>query len=307
MGKDYYAALGVPRDADDTAIKKAYRKAALKWHPDKNKAAQAKFQEVSEAFEVLSDPKKKRLYDQFGEAGLGVSTDSDGPSPGPQAGPGFAGFSTGGGGTFHGSDPFRVFEAMFGTMDVDEAMGMGGMGGMPGINLTGMRQGGMGGMGGMGMPQKQAPSVEHTLNISLEDLYCGTTKRMRITKKMLNGGDAQVDKSIAIKPGWKDGTRITFEREGDEQPGVIPADIVFVLKTKPHQRFEREGNNLLTVVDLTLEQALTGFELPVETLDGRFVTVREAGLSTSAHRTVIRGEGMPSQKNASTKGDLIIR
>ncbi|CAM9493291.1 unnamed protein product, partial [Choristocarpus tenellus] len=233
MGKDYYKALGVDRKADETAIKKAYRKAALKWHPDKNKAEDApkKFQEISEAFEVLSDPAKRRAYDQFGEAGLGGGADDSAPgAPGGFSGfPGFAGFQTTGGTTFHSSDPLDLFHSMFGTMDVDEAMsgggvfgdspfvgGMGGLGGMMGMmgNMGGGR-----GTGGMRTGiTRQAPSVEHVLNLSLEELYTGSTKRMRITKKTALGADAQVDKSIAIKPGWKDGTRITFAREGDELP-----------------------------------------------------------------------------------------
>lgn len=150
MGKNYYDVLGVPKGTSDaTAIKKAYKKAALKFHPDRPGGDKQKFQEVSEAFEVLNDEKKKKAYDMFGEAGTGP-----GPVPGPSGGSDDPGgpFSAGGhpfesGGTsfftttngspnngpstgFHStrSDPFSVFESIFGTMDVDKAMGGGGRG-----------------------------------------------------------------------------------------------------------------------------------------------------------------------------------
>lgn len=155
MGRNYYDVLGVPKGtSDEAAIKKAYKKAALKFHPDRPGGDKVKFQEVSEAFEVLSDSKKKQLYDRYGEAGLGASGgatpdddvgsgggDSSGrPSANPFGGRGGGGgggqtfsFSTGGGrgnSNFHGSDPFSVFESIFGTMDVDQAMGTGGPGGL---------------------------------------------------------------------------------------------------------------------------------------------------------------------------------
>lgn len=154
MGRNYYEVLGIPKGtSDEAAIKKAYKKSALKFHPDRPGGDKVKFQEVSEAFEVLSNARKKQLYDRFGEAGLGpgggstADDDGDGgdssqPQGNPFSGRGGGGggqtfsFSTtggrGGGGrsnNFHGSDPFSVFESIFGTMDVDQAMGTGGAGG----------------------------------------------------------------------------------------------------------------------------------------------------------------------------------
>jgi DnaJ-class molecular chaperone len=105
--------------------------------------------------------------------------------------------------------------------------------------------------------QKKAPPVHYPLNVTLEELFKGTTKKMRITSKKVMDSSGRtapvsVDKEIAVKAGWKDGTKITFESEGDEGPGVTPADIVFTLHTKPHERFVREGDNLVyTVSDYT--------------------------------------------------------
>lgn len=159
MGRNYYDVLGVPKGtSDEAAIKKAYKKAALKFHPDRPGGDKVKFQEVSEAFEVLNDPRKKQLYDRYGEAGLGPSggaTPDDDVGNGGGDGSGRAGanpfggrggqtfsFSTTGGGAgsnFHGSDPFSVFESIFGTMDVDQAMGAAGAGGLGAYTGVGAR------------------------------------------------------------------------------------------------------------------------------------------------------------------------
>ncbi|KAF9912807.1 hypothetical protein EC991_008669 [Linnemannia zychae] len=191
MGADYYGILGVSKDADDTQIKKAYRKLALKYHPDKNSAkdAQKKFHDISEAYEVLSDKNKRTIYDQYGEEGL----KGGGPPPGAGGfgggGGGFGGFPGGGGGGGHpftfstggggggggfrptdAEDIFKQFFASFGGggggggmhgmgMDEDDDMGGGGgfRGGMPGMG--GM--GGMGGMPGMGGGRRAGARPQH--------------------------------------------------------------------------------------------------------------------------------------------------
>lgn len=317
MGKDYYQILGVTKKATQDEIKKAYRKLALKWHPDrvaedKKVEAQAKFQEIGAAFDTLSDPEKKRIYDQVGEEGLnGAGSMPEGyadqfKSAGGGGGGGFGGggagpkfnFSSGGGGMpggmpggmggmggmpggggqqFHFSNADDIFKNFFGTADPFQArggdnssdeeggmpfkMGGGGMGGMPG----GM--GGFGGIPGMGgMPggqrstslprnmaqqrQEKAPPIQHDLAVTLEELYTGANKKMRITAKKYDPATGRTtsvstDKQITIKAGWKDGTKITFEKEGDQAPGVVPADVIFVVKTKPHDRFTREGDDLM--------------------------------------------------------------
>lgn len=271
MGKDYYKILGVSKDSSQEDIKKAYRKLALKWHPDrcppdKKEESQKKFQDIGEAFEVLSDVEKKRVYDQVGEEGL-----RGGFPEGGESGPGGPQFHFGGmpGGakSFHftSSNADDIFRSFFGTGDPFQAEGMdpfggagggmpfsfmmggmpGGMGGMPG-GMGGM-PGGMGGMPGMSsrmggasqqQPLKKADAIHHPLKVSLEDLYTGITKRVRITKKIADASgqivSASVDKEIQVKAGWKDGTKITFEREGDELPGTIPAGNYFIISTTIH-------------------------------------------------------------------------
>lgn len=126
------------------------------------------------------------------------------------------------------------------------------------FNLNGFPRDGHGGPGG---PQhrKQDPPIIHELRVSLEEVFNGSTKRMKISRKRLNpDGRAMCteDKilTIEIKRGWKEGTKITFPREGDESPNTIPADIVFIIKDKPHPHFRREGSNIVYPVRVSLRQ-----------------------------------------------------
>jgi DnaJ family protein B protein 4 len=214
------------------------------------------------------------MYDQFGDAAENMS--SGGPSGGMG---GMNGFPGGGGKTFHFTssgmpggggarfshiDANDIFAKFFGTSDPFSAGGsddpFGGMGGgfsMGGggfspFGMSGMSN--MGGMGGMGgdRPSRMRKSepIIYPLNVNLDDLYTGKLKKVRITKKVADESTGRIeqksiDKEIRIKPGWKEGTKITFERAGDELPGVQPADIVFVVQTRPHEYFERDGDDLI--------------------------------------------------------------
>lgn len=277
MGKDYYKILGLSKGASDDDIKKAYRKLALKYHPDKNKAqgAEERFKEIAEAYEVLSDKKKRDIYDMHGEEGLKGGI------------PGGAGNQGGGGGytyTFHG-DPRATFAQFFGNaspfqhffdlgsggnrmfgfsesdMDVDDPFGLGAgtpRGGGPGGGAFRSQSFNIHNSPNRGKDKLQDPAIEHDLYVSLEDITKGCTKKMKISRKVLqqDGTTRKEDKvlTINVKPGWKAGTKITFQREGDQGRNKIPADIVFIIRDKPHSHFKREGSDIRYTAKVSLKQ-----------------------------------------------------
>eukprot|EP00596_Hydrurales_sp_CCMP1899_P006057 CAMPEP_0119051788 /NCGR_PEP_ID=MMETSP1177-20130426/73288_1 /TAXON_ID=2985 /ORGANISM="Ochromonas sp, Strain CCMP1899" /LENGTH=215 /DNA_ID=CAMNT_0007031111 /DNA_START=1 /DNA_END=648 /DNA_ORIENTATION=+ len=194
------------------------------------------------------------------------------------------------------------------------------MHGMHGMEGMGDMHQGMGGMGG-GMPQIQrqaqqmkpkskGPPVIHKLLVSLEDLYSGTTKKMRITSKRAidsHGTLQQVAsvKEIVVKAGWKDGTKITFDGEGDDAPGMLPSDVIFVLETKPHIRFQREGDNLVYDCPIDLKDAVCGVRTSVLTLDNRQLRI-DLHHATPDTVKIIPGEGMYNLKKQ-MKGDMRVK
>ena len=167
---------------------------------------------------------------------------------------------------------------------------------------------GMSGMGERPRTLRKSEPISYDLAVNLDDLYTGKLKKVRITKKVeVNGRIEQrkVDKEIHIKPGWKSGTKITFERAGDELPGIQPADIIFVVHARPHDFYERDGDDLIYNCPITLQQALCGFSTSVRTLDDRVLPIHETSATPQSVK-IISGEGMPNQKTR-VKGNLKIK
>ena len=303
--KDYYAVLGIPRTASQAEIKKAFRKLARQHHPDAkpgDTASEQRFKEVNEANEVLSDPERRKQYDELGANWEAISRAraSGGGSPFGFGGAGPAGgnvryeFRTAGdAGEF--SDFFRVF---FGQ-DAAPATGAGQPPGR-GTRATG----GMGFediLAGMGIdgrsvgnpPPRPAPPVRHeaTAELTLEEAYRGTTRLVEVDGKRLE---------ITIPPGADTGTKIKLTGRG---PGG--GDIVVIARVLPDATFTRKGADLERELPLTLEEALLGAEVAVGTLKGRVLLTIPAG--TQPGRTFrLRGQGMPHFK-ASGHGDLYVK
>lgn len=197
----------------------------------------------------------------------------------------------------------------FGTDNPFAAFGgdddMGGMGG-PGARMH------MGGMPARGGPSK-GEAVKRTLLCTLEELYNGTTKKLKITRKRVNpdGRGVHDDEKvleIAVKPGFKKGTTITFEGEGDEAPGVQPSDLAFIIGEKEHDRFVREGNDLVYTAKVPLCDALCGSRVALLTLDSRRLALDMPEVLSPGYSKTIGGEGMPiSKTGGKEKGNLIIR
>uniref|UniRef100_A0A8C9GWJ1 DnaJ homolog subfamily B member 4-like n=1 Tax=Piliocolobus tephrosceles TaxID=591936 RepID=A0A8C9GWJ1_9PRIM len=288
MGKDYYSILGVSKDCTTNDLKKAYRKLAMMWHPDKHKdvkskkEAEEKFKNIAEAYDVLSDEEKRKIYDTYGEEGLkgGVPTGANTY-------------------VYSGVDPSELFSRIFGsdshfsftsTFDDDFS---------PFSTFVNMTS------------RKARPTTNTMpLALTLEELYSGCKKKLKITRKRFMGTKNYEDDNfvtIDVKAGWKDGTKITFYGEGDQtSPMAQPGDLVFKVKTKAHDRFVRDANHLIYKCPVPLDKALTGFQFIVKSLDNRDITVRVDDIVSPKFRKIIVNEGMPSSKHPNVKGDLII-
>uniref|UniRef100_A0A0D3GZM0 J domain-containing protein n=1 Tax=Oryza barthii TaxID=65489 RepID=A0A0D3GZM0_9ORYZ len=285
---DYYEILHVDRSATDDDIRRAYRRLAMRWHPDKNhtgkKDAEAKFKDITEAYNVLSDAGKRALYDQYGEEGVRAG----GAPPQP-----------GGGGAddifaeFFGSTPFTYCNTGAGTTaraKQQAAWDAGGGGAYFGRGGFARDHG-----GGGAAAAPQPPPVESKLACTLEELYVGVTKNMKISRNVVDASGRMKTESeilsIEVKPGWKKGTKITFPGKGNQQWSQLPADLVFVVDEKPHDVYCRDGNDLVAEARVTLADALGGTVLVLATLDGRELLV----------------EGMPIAREPGSHGSLRIR
>uniref|UniRef100_A0A3Q4BLU1 J domain-containing protein n=1 Tax=Mola mola TaxID=94237 RepID=A0A3Q4BLU1_MOLML len=280
MCSDYYKTLGINRDAAYADINQAYRQLVLKFHPSRNAEPRTpeKFYELGEAYDVLSDPRKKATYDRFGVKGL------KGRIP-----PEFSKTGTWTSKYIYHGNPYKTFRQFFGSDDPfadfytnDAVLQLGGL--QPGIVKT------------------KDQDVERDLHLSLGDLYHGCTKKIKISRMVMNedGNTSSIKEkilTIEVKPGWKDGTKIIFPREGDQGPNNIPADIVFIVRQKTHPLFVRQMNDLIYKLKISLEMALTGFSVDVHTLDGRLISIP----INDVVQYVLHHTGDPSQR-----GNLIL-
>lgn len=229
-------------------------------------------------------------------------------------GPDFGGFGGGGG----GGGPRMRSSRGGGGMGGMGGMG-GGMGGMPGMGGMG---GGMGGMpGGFGGEPSSPPpppgEITKPLALTLEELYKGGTKRLKITRHMRSGHTEEKILEVAYKPGWKKGTKIKFAGAGNEDEYGQAQTVTFVVEEKPNLRMERDGDDLIVKLNITLSQALLGpdgggsITKEIEQLDGRRIKVSlPAGqIIQPGEETRIPDEGMPISRASSVKkkGDMIVR
>lgn len=356
-----YDALGVKPDASQDDIKKAYRKCALKYHPDKNKddaGAAEKFKEVSQAYEVLSDPEKRKVYDQFGLEYLlrggpapspgGGAGGGAGASPfdgGMPGGFGFGGGMPGGGGggggarSFHfssgpgggGANGFRFSSAddIFKNFAKAGGGGMGGMGGMDDDDIFSMLGGGFGGGGGAGrgfksgaggrgsgfQQSRRAPTpeptvVEKELPLTLEELFRGTVKKVTTKSKAFDPSGKRTVQDVTleanIKAGLRTGSKIKYKGVGDQEEGGRQ-DVHLIVTEKEHPNFKRQNDHLITTVEISLKEALTGWERIVRTIDGKSIRVSKPGPTQPGHEERFPGLGMTISKKPTERGDLVVR
>ncbi|NXY00380.1 DNJB1 protein, partial [Centropus bengalensis] len=205
---------------------------------------------------------------------------------------------------FDGRNPFDTFFVQRDDEDGDEGFTTFHIGGFG--NVTFPRGCTVDGVG-----RKQDPPVLYDLKVSLEEINSGCTKKMKISHKRLNPDGKTVrneDKilTIEVKKGWKEGTKITFPKEGDQTPTNIPADVVFVLKDKPHGVFRREGSDIVYPAKISLREALCGCTLHAPTLDGRSIPLEFREVLRPGQQRRLRGEGLPLPRNPGQRGDLVV-
>ncbi|XP_055594405.1 dnaJ homolog shv [Uranotaenia lowii] len=296
-GRDFYKILGVRKTANKNEIKKAYRKLAKELHPDKNKDdpnASEKFQDLGAAYEVLSDEDKRKLYDRCGEECVKKEGMMDG-----------------------GMDPFAQFFGDFGF--------------------------GFGGQEQRETPK--GANIVMDLYVSMEELYngnfveitrnkpvmkpaSGTRKcncRQEMVTRNLGPGRFQMMQQticdecpnvklvneertieIEIEQGMEDGQETRFSGEGEPHIDGEPGDLIMKIKTIPHQRFERRGDDLYTNVTISLQDALVGFTMDIDHLDGHKVSIVREKITWPGARIRKNGEGMPNYENNNLRGTMYI-
>lgn len=277
--KDYYDVLGVARSASDADVKSAYRKLAKQFHPDKNagdeKAAE-KFKEIGEAYAVLSDPEKRKLYDQYGHTGQ--------VPPGAYPGGGFQGADFGG---FDGGQFSDFFQGLFGGAGRRGGVSVGGMPGGAQVSFEDL----LGGMGGASGGRRFVQNVEGELQVTLEEAYTGSDEVINVDGKRL---------SLRVPAGTRDGARLRLAGQG---PGG--GDVLLTIRVLEDARFELDGDHLTTSVDVPAPVAALGGDVKVQTISGGTGQLSIPAGSSGGRRMRLRGQGWP--KRDGTRGDLYVR
>lgn len=279
MAKDYYKVLGVSKDVSPEELKKAFRKLAMQYHPDRNPAKEAedKFKEINEAYAVLSDPDKRRQYDMFGAEGFGQRYSND--------------------------DIFSNFD----FRSVFEDMGFGGAGDRQrggGFDFSSLFGGGRGQRGQRGFnpfnggPAAQAGSdAEAELVVTFHEAFHGGEREVVVGAQ---------DVKVRIPPGARSGTRLRVRGKGHQGHGGGPAgDLIIKVEVAPHPQFRFAGDDLETDIDLLLTDVVLGTSVELTTPDGQKQNVRVPAGTSAGQKLRLRGKGFPKRDGAFS--DLLAR
>jgi len=298
--KDYYTTLGVSKTATDKEIKQAFRKLARKYHPDVNpgdKAAEARFKEVNEANEVLSDPQKRKKYDELGANWRAYENAPPGANPYAGGAPFGGQWSTGGPGGYRTMTEEEM-AAMFGGDGGDSPFSdffktfFGGMGGAE--ESSGAR-------GGRARPRaRKGQDVEHPFELDLEDAIKGSVQRLQLRQ---DGHARTVE--VRIPPGVTDGSRVRVTGEGGRGSGSAPSgDLYLRVQLKPHPVFDVKGRDVYTRARVPVPVAVLGGEVDVVTPESKTLRLKLPAGTQSGQRFRLRGHGLPNVGKPDERGDL---
>ncbi|CAH0494128.1 unnamed protein product [Peronospora farinosa] len=308
---DFYETLGLSMEATDTEIKKAYRKLSLKYHPDKNKGdenAESRFHEISRAYEVLSDPQKRQVFDLEGFEGLEREEQSSGRPSSP-----FDAFFGGGGkqrGPDAGVDVSVTLEELYNGAEKKAQFARNvicrkcrGTGAKGGKTMTCKK---CGGTGHILVNQKMGPGF--TVQMQQPCPKCsGRGKTFKKACPVCQGHKVVKENKVltaAIERGMPSAHEIVFERESEQRPGMMPGNVIFRLQQVPHKRFRRAGDDLHYNLMISLEEALLGYKKPMKHLDDRTVVLSNSHVTTPFEVRIVEGEGMPVHNYPSQLGNL---
>ncbi|KAI1904461.1 hypothetical protein AGOR_G00005880 [Albula goreensis] len=318
----YYDLLGVKPKASLDEIKKAYRKLALKYHPDKNPSEGEKFKLISQAYEVLSDPKKRDLYDHGGEQAIKEGGMGGGDFSSPMDI--FNMFFGGGGRMQRERRGKNVVHQLGVTLEevysgATRKLGLqknvicekcDGYGGKKGAleKCSNCK-----GRGVQIQVQQIGPGMIQQIQSMCPDCQ-GQGERFNSKDRCKNCNGHKVERKkkileVHIDKGMKDGQKITFHGEGDQEPGLEPGDVIIVLDQKDHPVFQRQGDNLIMKMEIKLVEALCGFKKTIRTLDDRVLIITSPAGQVIKHNDIkcVQGEGMPLHRDPYERGQLIVQ
>nr|QCY50087.1 DNAJA1B [Apostichopus japonicus] len=315
----YYDTLGVAPNATEVEMKKAYRKLAMKFHPDKNPEDPEKFKEISQAYEVLSDKKKREIYDRGGEQA--IKEDASG-------------------GGFH--NPMDIFDMFFGTSSRRRQQRSKDVIHQLSVTLEQLYNGAVKklalqknvlcekceGRGGKKGAVEKCDKCRGTgVTVQMRPIGPGMVQQIQSPCNTCNGQGEKINAKdrcktcvgkkvikerkileIHIEKGMADGEKIVFSGEGDQEPGLETGDVIIVLDEKEHDRFQRRGDDLICNVTLQLVESLCGFQKTIKTLDDRELLILTHPGEIIKHEDikVVSNEGMPLLKDSLARGRLIV-